>query len=280
MLLYHFEYTNNFLIFNLAPTTGSSVTLTIEKSGFNKLCVLVRVTAATDTADLNNISVNSGIEDYNIVPIARSYDNGVWKRAAGPYAQKLVISSCSSACDLNIPILSNLDAGRFIMMPFEHSISDEAKVSRFFQQTSFGPTMAMINSWNYGRNLFNEMASWVKNQMNKNTTPLTSHREYFRKRVEGALEREEEMSQYGDEKQMFKVRSPCKAGSRWTQYAFAIDDYGEELTVTKRNDGSWLVEVMGVPRTVMSTWKDSEGSNIGAGTFIFGEFCSFSMPSS
>ena len=75
-------------------------------------------------------------------------------------------------------------------MSFTHQPSNQEEVSRFFQQTTFGPKLSMINSWNYGNNLQQEMSKWVKAQTDESVTPPTSHRAYFRERADIQMQRE------------------------------------------------------------------------------------------
>jgi hypothetical protein len=106
---------------------------------------------------------------------------------------------------LNIPILPGLDYGKFYLMPFTHSLTDEATVSRFFQQTTFGPTLDMINSWDYESNIETAMASWIESQID--ATPATYHREYFRARVRGPLRYNSDVSN------IVGPYHPCDQGS-------------------------------------------------------------------
>lgn len=233
--------------------------------------MLFRVTAIDSAIDLDSINSGSNLSDYNIVPVARSYDTTKWQRVAGSYAQNLQITCTDAQCTLNIPSLSGNDEGRFVLMPFQHSLeNDKAIVSRFFHQTTFGPTMTMINDWNYtAPDMVTEMASWVKDQMNSASNPETLHREFFRKRVNGELEQEEEAPQLaGSRKQMFKVRNPCHAGSRWVKHAFSTDDYTMPLTATQQANGSWLLKVNDVPRTIVISWKDTNGNDLGPGPYL------------
>lgn len=254
-----------------APTSGNDPTsLTLSKTASGMLCLLVRITARSNTADLNAISNTSKLADYTLVPIARSYQGGDWLRSAGPYAQDLVISclSSSSACDLQIPILPKLQEGRLVLMPYQYSLTDDrAIVSRFFHQTTFGPTLSMIHDWDYSAaSLEQEMARWLQDQMDPEVTPMTSHRAFLRQRFNGELEAYEEHPE-GSRKQMFRVRHPCDAGSRWVLHSFSSEDMGEELVVSQRSDGTWSLEVAGVLRTVMKEWKDSSYNDLGPGTF-------------
>ena len=166
---------------------GDATSLDISNSVQNTLCMLFRVTAASETADLSTLSSTSSLSDFNMVPVSRSYDGKNWQRVAGAYAQDLNIACSSGQCSLAIPTLPHLEVGKFVLMPFENSLetNDRASVSRFFQRTTFGPTLAMINSWNYSVDLLFEMSSWVKDQVDEAISPITSHREFFRKRLNG-----------------------------------------------------------------------------------------------
>lgn len=272
LALAQFQCGTDFSTIGTAPTSGSvPFSLSLSKTASqNVLCLLVRVSTRSDIADLDAISSSSKLSDYNIVPIARSYQGGDWQRSAGPYAQELELScpESSSVCDLQIPILPQLPEGRFVLMPFQYSVEDDrALVSRFFHQTTFGPTMSMIDDWDYSADSSSaEMAKWVKDQMDTSITPMTIHRQFLRERFNGQLEEDEE-DPSGSRKQMFKVRNPCDAGSRWLLYSFSSDDKGEELTVTQMPDGSYALSVNGVLRTVVSQWKDEFYNDIGTGVF-------------
>jgi hypothetical protein len=58
--------------------------------------------------------------------------------------------------------------------------------------------------------------------------------------------------------------------SRWRRYAFGNEDWDEYITARQRSDGTWLLSVNRsgedgdeVPRTVVDTWKDTDGNDIG-----------------
>lgn len=226
--------------------SGSSFTRQVSKSSSDTVCILLRVSKRTDNANLDNITRNSNTEDYNMVPVARSYNNQNWERIAGPYAQDLSVNNC---CSLVIPNLPNLPDGKFILMSFAHSISSKEEVSRFFQQTTFGPTRSMINSWNYSNDMTQEMRKWLQTQMDATQTPITSHRAFFRERVDKPMNKG--ASQYN------RPRHPCARYSRWFSYSFTPEDYDSTFVVRAWN-GQFLIEVDGVPRTVVSSWKSSE----------------------
>ena len=247
--------------------------MTLGNSEPSSLCMLFRVTAISEAGDLSSLNKASNLADFNMAPVARSYAGKDWQRTAGAYAQDLEISCTSAECILKIPALPNLKDGRFVLLPLENPLLHEsaeyvarASVSRFFQRNTFGPTLAMIDGWNYGAaSMASEMASWVKNQINATVTSITSHREFFRKRVNGELERELQ--------EIFKVRNPCDAGSRWTTYTFSTDDYDRYIDVSVHPDGGYLISeieagVVTVARTIVSEWKDEVGNDLGPGIFM------------
>ena len=214
---------------------------------------------------MNSITRDSKNDDFDIIPVARSYNNRDWERVAGPYAQNLEIENC---CTLIIPNLNvNNDNGKLLLMSFTHQLNDKEEVSRFFQQTTFGPTLDMIDNWNYDGNNNNmqyEMADWVKNQMNESVVPLTSHRAYFRQRLDFSFYREDIIA----EETFYNVRPrhPCKKYARWRRFSFTADDYEQTLSISNLN-GNLLLSVNGVPRTVVSSLQSYEGVNIGVGTY-------------
>ena len=257
-------------------TIGDETSLTLGKSPSDILCMLFRITAI-GAADLGSINSDSSLSDFNMVPVARSYNYNNWERLAGPYAQELLISCAddpaAAECLLEIPVLANLKEGRFVLLPFQHSLSDsKSVVSRFFHQTTFGPTMSMINAWDYSKDFDIEFATWVENQMDQISTPITSHREYFRKRVNGELEQEQEATSVdimrSRRRQIFKARHPCEKGARWVKYSFTKDDENKKFKVTSNTDGTWLVkDEDGIARTLLTSFSDREGTGFPVGDY-------------
>jgi hypothetical protein len=246
---------------------SSSFTRRINKTdSFNTVCVLVRVTPRTDkgSSNMNNINRNSNTDDFYMTPVACSYNKRNWEAVAGPYAQNLSINNC---CTLVIPNLSDQSSAnaKFVLMTFSHSTTDREEVSRFFQSTTFGPNLNMINSWNYNNDMKSEMNKWVKTQMNEKQTPLTSHRAYFRQRANFDMERQ-------NANRIHRPFHPCAKNARWREYSFLTSDTGLTVAVTNWN-GKYLISVDGYPRTVTdkSLWIDMYG-NVTPGTRTF-SFC-------
>jgi hypothetical protein len=234
----------------------------LQNSAPDTVCVLLRITKAPNSnSTLDHFSRSSLFKDYHIVAVARSYAGYDWERVEGPYVQSLNSTCQENTCILDIPVLANLEYGKFYLMSFAHSLPDKAVVSRFFQQTTFGPTLEMINSWDYGvANIQSTMASWIKSQM---MSAPTYHREYFRSRMDGPRR------QVGDyTSKNVSPFHPCGKGSSWTRMAFREEDYYSSIQSTVRSDGSVLLSVDGVPRTVVQSWKNHfKGTNLGSDTF-------------
>ena len=131
----------------LSSKNSESNAVILQNSAPDTVCVLLRITKAPNSnSTLDHFSRSSQFQDYRIVPVARSYAGFDWERVEGPYAQSLNSTCHENTCILDIPALANLEYGKFYLMSFAHSLPDKAVVSRFFQQTTFGPTLEMINS--------------------------------------------------------------------------------------------------------------------------------------
>lgn len=238
------------------------------------LCVLLHITVASPSIDINDLTRYSNTDDFNFVPVARSYSAFEWERVAGPYAADVQISDCAgaTACTLQIPVLPNLESGKFILMSFTEERSQKEQVSRFYHQTTFGPTRQLIDSWNYSGSsatLISEMSGWVARQMDHLQTPMTSHRAYFRHNLDRAAVFEggspSGQLRHNDH---FHPRHPCEANARWREYAFTVDDYNVPLTVSAYA-GQFLLSVNGVPRTLVAQWNTDYGQYIGTGQYSF-----------
>ncbi len=266
---YRFLFAFSFI--QTAGDTGTFFTRHIEKSDPDVLCILLRITASTPSANLNSISRNSNTNDLNIVPVARSYSTFDWERVAGPYAASVQISDCvSETCTLDIPNLPNLDEGKFILMSFTNNHSDKEQVSRFYHQATFGPTKKLIDSWNYSAaSLSSEMTAWVKEQMDEVQTPMTSHRAYFRKNLDRAAVfaggSPDGQLPHNDH---YHPRHPCEKNARWREYSFTVDDYNVPLTVFMYA-GQYMLSINGIPRTLVPQWMNDHGQHIGTGQFSF-----------
>ena len=170
----------NHLEIPVGTTVGSTTNVTIALSPSCYLCMLVRFTSMTG----NRSSLN--MQDWNMVPVARSYNNYPWENVAGPYADKLKISCRGiSDCSLEIPNVADVHPPvRFALLTTNRQVSTKENVARFLEQVTFGPKLEDINKFNTSLSLNKQFATWVQEQMDPSVINPTLHREYFRSRVD------------------------------------------------------------------------------------------------
>jgi hypothetical protein len=119
-----------------------------------------------------------------------------------------------------------------------YSTKDE--IARFLEQATFGQTLADIATFTTISNLQLAFANRIKTQ--QTTVPLTSHRAYYRRRMNA---RYEFASVVG------AVTHPCQKGTRYRRFLFAFKDYGK--VVTLQTIGNFTNVIMdGFVRTVAS----------------------------
>jgi hypothetical protein len=144
-----------------------------------------------------------------IAPVALSYDGGVWEKAAGEFAFKLLngqeIGDYSTGSQLTLPILN--DTSKYYLTSYSHTISEADKVARLLETATFGTTAQDIAS--VGTLTAESAKQWILMQMNMN---LTSHREYFRKRTNPRLTNPVGIA---------RSSHPCDPVSRWRRFAFS-----------------------------------------------------------
>ena len=239
-------------------TDATPQTIRLQRSTSSSLCTLACLTSSDNKISIGSliISKDSNNADFNIIPVSRSYENHKWERVAGPYAETLQINNCdTNGCDIIIPALSNLDPHKFVLMTKEHSLSSKEEVSRFLMQATFGPTMSEIND--FGSPTESNFEQWIHSQIDLNPT---YHREFFRENAHTSMYEEKATSST-------RPGDPCLNNSRWREYAFTADDNEKTFTVTQLSDGKFLLSVESVPRTVVDSWKDFSGTDLGTGDF-------------
>ena len=166
----------------VGKNVGGSTNVTIAISTTCTLCMLVRL--STLTGNLSSLS----LQDWNMVPVARSYLNYTWENVAGPYVDKLKITCGISNCTLSIPHLADIPSpSHFFLLATNRRVTTKEKVARFLEQVTFGPTLDDINKFDISSNLNNQFANWVNQQMDPSIVAATYHREYFRARVDNFM---------------------------------------------------------------------------------------------
>jgi cullin-associated NEDD8-dissociated protein 1 len=112
-----------------------------------------------------------------------------------------------------------------LTLVYDRSAAADAQL---LMQATFGPTASSLAELAE----VSDYASWIHAQFE--LTP-TSHREYYRARVNSRLVGNQGVGAY---------RLPCQAGSRWNAFAFSVADKGKPVVVTDN-----MVYVDGLLRT-------------------------------
>ena len=179
--------------------TSSTVTLTSTPST-GTLCTLFT------TQD----SLSGGQTYY--IPVGRSYDGNHWERVAGKYSTLEYTCTAGGVCTVE---LDDWEENTYYLTSYSYTLTPAQTSARFFERASFGGTTSMLS---LATNVA-DMAAWVRDQLDETVTPLTSHRKYFRTRLNPRML---EMGKFG--RSGPKV---CDANSRWRSFAFTRTDAGE-----------------------------------------------------
>lgn len=162
----------------------------------------------------------------NLKPIARSYEGSPWEATAGEAAE--IRYACNKRqCKAWLP------EAIYQLTTFEHTITSEQDASRFLEQATFGPTRETIAS-------FTGRSKWIKEQIY--AMPISSHRQFFRQRVNMRLEAPSRTS---------TVTQPCDQGTRYRRYAFTRSDYDRYVEVRRAPRSMVYLLVRGQARTVV-----------------------------
>lgn len=132
----------------------------------NLLCILTKAVVDADGAM------------SSIAPVARSYDGQAWEKSAGEFATMLLygqeFGDYTSGSQITLP---ELDGGsKYFLTSYSYSLSDENTIARMLETATFGTTLSDLENWVQGTTF----VDWVDDQIKK---PITSHREFFRQRV-------------------------------------------------------------------------------------------------
>lgn len=197
--------------------TSGAVSITISSE--TKLCTLIEVTPA----------------GY-LKPVGRSYDANNWEPSAGYYST-LKFECFNGSCSVNLPDLSG--SARYQLTSFDApTYSSKDIIARFLEQTTFGPTKAEILSFDTN-NLPLSFAKWIENQ--QTVVPLTSHREYYRRRTNARFEVATSVG---------AVTHPCQKNTRYRRFAFSVKDAEKILTIATMGTQK-LLSVDGFVRTMV-----------------------------
>ena len=137
----------------------------------SSLCVLTKAIPDANDGTLTRIS-----------PVALSYDGQAWEVAAGEFATTLLygrgFGDDANGSHITLPHL--YDDEKYYLTSYSHDISDVDKVARLLETATFGTTAQDLASWDKGSLTTATVKQWIEEQM---SMPMTSHREYFRRRT-------------------------------------------------------------------------------------------------
>ncbi|KAL3937927.1 MAG: hypothetical protein SGBAC_007063 [Bacillariaceae sp.] len=204
-----------------------------------------------NTADTDVLVVLSQRNsDTEYIPVGRSYNGYDWEAAPGLHRRLPITCGDLNAvrkCQLE---LDNSDEdGTYFLTRYTRAVSDNVRVARFLEMATFGPTLSLINTFEYD-NLEYGMANFVKDQIENQ--PVNSHREFYRRHLNV---RAVETYKHG-------VIGPgaCERNSKWRRFAFTTKDMAMSkkdrsfaLTVEAKMTPSpaYILSFAGFPRTVL-----------------------------
>lgn len=196
--------------------------------------------------------------DFVLTPIGRSYNKNDWEVVPGPFERKFGVKLCRKwKC-----ITRLRQAGKYFLITYAHSLPTfDEKLSRFFMQTTFGPSKDMIANWSYEKNNVG-MGHWIRAQM---SLPATKHRVFFRKYTDNIARN----NTAGDAS--IGVQHPCAPYSRWRKYTFSSFDSQHYFDVVAL-DGKLVIVIDGAVRTVVDSFVSTDGTLSGVGSY---ECCKF-----
>ena len=191
------------LTFTTIDTDTNTATIQLAPTqSTGQLCTLFEVTTSDPT-------LSPVYEFY--VPVGRSYDGKDWERVAGRHSELLYICPGSSGGDCEVT-LPDVSSAKYYMSAYKYELTPQQSWIRFMEKSTFGPTQAALAAQSSYFST-DAMASWIENQF---TLTPTSHREYFRSRLNP---RSLEVYKYG-------TTGPhaCNEGSYWRNFAFTRND--------------------------------------------------------
>ena len=150
------------------PVSVSAGPIMLAKSEF--LCILTKALRESD----GTLS--------NIAPVARSYDGRAWEPSAGEFATQLLhqidFGNYNAGTQINLPELAVGE--EYYLTSYSYNTDEESQVARLFESATFGTRAQDLSAWDKGAVTAETVTEWIKEQINK---PPTSHREFFRRRV-------------------------------------------------------------------------------------------------
>ena len=215
------------------PAAGQQVDVNLDNGGI----LTVTPSVAGMLCSLNEVQSNAdGSEDKSVIPIARSYEGHQWESSAGDLATNIFKDvngqpEClpdGSSCTVLLPALPDPATQRYALTSYEYSPPRKDQIARALGRLTFGATPKDLSlhdkaEWDADTELY--LAQFIQEQMNEQQTPMSSHREYFRKRANPKLTH---ATRGG------RPDHPCDPYSRWRRYSFIRHDRETLLTDTKK----------------------------------------------
>lgn len=178
--------------------------------------------------------------DGHLKPVARTYEAHNWEASAGPYSN--ITFSCNAAmCTTDLPMLQGA-AAKYQLTTFDappSSTNMKDKAAKYLERSTFGATLAEINALDTTSNTELAYANWITEHMTN--TPLTSHREFYRRHMN---------SRFEVATPNYAVTHPCQMGTRYRRFTFSEKDEKKVLTVVTRGAKVYLI-LDGFIRTIV-----------------------------
>jgi hypothetical protein len=190
----------------------------------NQVCTLVQISP----------------DKQSFKPIGRSYAGYEWEAASGEFSYlKWICDGVSCAVDL--PTLSAGSIYRLATLDTSNTAESGSmnEIARFLEQSTFGSTIEDIRSLFGSANLLPIFAQWILQQ--QNDVSITSHREFFRQRLNARME----TASYNA-----AVSHPCQIGTRYRRYAFSSKDNYKYLEIESVGSKK-ILRIDGFVRTVV-----------------------------
>lgn len=168
--------------------------------------------------------------------MARSYTGFNWEASAGEFST-LKFECTKDVCYTTLPTPPTgayYQATTFSAPPR----SNADVIARFLEQTTFGPTRSDISTFSGDASNL-AMAKWVEAQQQR--VPMTSHRAFFRERLNARMEA---ASPQGP------VTHPCQVGTRYRRFSFSTKDTDKYVDV-KTVGNKRILSVDGFVRTIV-----------------------------
>ena len=161
------------------PVDSAHVTLDADsailvRTGPNVLCTLTKVTLDASGTILKTM------------PLARSYNQYNWEVSAGELASSIFVNgiACySPGCQVDLPPIQPNEEYRLKSYSKPLHVNTRDTFARFLETATYGILPEDLDALEAANGQGSPIVSWMQLQMDPATTPITSHREYWRETV-------------------------------------------------------------------------------------------------